>query len=295
MSRERHSITIIGAGKLAWSLTPALKQAGYNVTFIISRNIDHAKKLGDKNSVKGYSDSLTGIPYNSDIILLTLPDDQLKVTADKLSGILPDLGGKLFVHFSGACSIDVLKTLQDKGGSTGSLHIMQTFPSRRRINLKNSNAVIEFPDVRSKIILFRMAYDLGLNPFVIDSAKKTEYHLAGVFASNFLISNLYAAKKLFESTGAGTDFYSYMGPIIKQTISNVNKGGIEKAITGPVERGDLETVKKHLDGLKDDKILLQMYLVQSLNIVSLKKEQGEMTPAHYEIEKYIKKKYAGNL
>jgi predicted short-subunit dehydrogenase-like oxidoreductase (DUF2520 family) len=287
ITKTEYSIALIGAGKVAWSLVPSLKENGYNISVIISRDIKDAEELAVEYKVESFSSELKSIEH-SDIIFLTLPDDQLQVVSDKISALyLNDLSSKIFVHLSGVCSSSELKSLSVKGTATASFHIMQTFPSKRRVSTKESYAAIETSDDYAAEFLFKLASDLGLNAFRISADKKAAYHLAGVFASNFLVSNFYAAEELFKSTGSEVDFSRFIEPIVSNTINNIYKNGTLNSLSGPVERGDIKTIKIHIKALSTQSRLLKSYIIQSLNIIDIKKEQGKLSPAHEEIEQLL--------
>ena len=289
MRKSRCKIAVIGAGKLAWSFIPALQEAGYNVGFILSRRISEAEKTARRFGIAGYSDSLQEIPAGCSVIFLAVPDDQLKSLSNRICKIHSNLDDKIFVHFSGVYSSEIIKDIEKAGGLTASFHFMQTFPSKRKIIVKNSFASIEAQDQKAGNLLFKIAGDLGINAFPGDPGTKPAYHLSGVFASNFLVGNFYNAEKLFRSTGSDLSFYRFIEPIVKNTLRNIKKSGTANSLSGPVDRGDFNTVKMHVKYLKRFDKLLHSYFAQSLNLLQIKKEQGKMLPVHAEIEKYLKK------
>ncbi|RPI65919.1 MAG: DUF2520 domain-containing protein [Ignavibacteriales bacterium] len=287
MRKSGFNLAFIGAGKVAWSLIPSIREAGYNINFISSSKIKDAEKAAVKFHIAKFSDSLKEIPPKCNIVFLTIPDDQLKKTAEQISKTFPDLNKKLFIHVSGVYSSDVIKAITKKGGKTASFHIMQTFPSKKRVILKKAFVSVETSDNPAKEMLFRLAEELGMRAFSIKGAK-TAYHLSGVIASNFLTASLYNAEKLFRETGSDINFFDFIGPIINKTFNNCRKYGPVKALSGPVERGDIHTVKMHVKYLRKNKTLLLSYLLHSLNLVEIKKEQGKAAPALKEIESYLK-------
>jgi predicted short-subunit dehydrogenase-like oxidoreductase (DUF2520 family) len=282
---KNYSLAVIGAGKLAWSFVPALSEAGYNIISVISRDYSDAEELARSFNIPHYSDSVSDVPEDCEIIFLSVPDDQLNNIARQLSQSANS--GKMYIHFSGVFSSDIIKDISSNAGLTASFHILQTFPSKKRINIKNSYAAIETGFKKAEEILYELAAELQLNAFIIPADKKTEYHLAAVFASNFLVANMHTASELFKLTGSETDFNKCIAPIVEHTLSNIFSNGAVNALSGPVERGDLHTIKKHVDSLINNKNLLRNYVVQSLSIVNIKKKQGKEIPALEEIEIYL--------
>jgi len=295
----KQKIAIIGAGKVAHSLVPALVKSGYNVEAIQSRNLLSAKKLAQQYSVKHYTDSLKEIPAGVRLFLLTVPDSEIKNTAEKLSRLHINFAKSYIVHFSGVEDISVLSSLEKKGAATGSLHLMQTFPGKRITNLKGVHAALETNDERSYKLLMKLSKDLQLKPFKMRSEDKVYYHLAGVIGSNFLAGNLYNSEELLFLCGIDKkDSFEILKSTIFTTLVNTKKFGAANALSGPIDRGDFKTIKKHisalkkLNRLKDKKdeapYLLRSYLVQSLMLLNLVEiKTGTLTENHLKIKKLL--------
>jgi len=280
---KKSDIAFIGAGKIAFSIVSALLKAGYNVNSIISRNKTSADKLAKKYKLPFSSNNLKFLTLASQseketkIFFLTIPDSQIEKTAKALSKLNLDFKNSLFIHVSGALDISELNSLKKKKAHTASFHIMQTFPSIKIVDIKNCSVAIEAEKKVVKDFLNKLALDLELQPFYLKSDKKIFYHLAGVFASNFLVGNLFSSEKMFQLTESGeTDFFSIINSTVNSTLDNIRKVGPAKALSGPVERGDYETINKHLKALKKkDKILYNCYVTQSLNLLEVVKEKNK--------------------
>jgi predicted short-subunit dehydrogenase-like oxidoreductase (DUF2520 family) len=289
------NIAVIGAGKISYSLIHALNKSNYNITIIVSRHLDSAKKLAHKFKIKNYSDQLNDIPSNCSLFLLAVPDNQIKSVAENLSNLKLDFNNSLFVHLSGAHDISLLSVLKNKKAKVASFHIMQTFPTKKIVNIKNSFVTVEAKNKEVKNFLFQFAKSLELNPFELISENKALYHAAGVFASNFLVGNLFNSEKLFkESKIDSLNFFEMMQPIIYSTLRNIKKEGTVKALSGPVERGDLETIKDHLFSIKHgnknnfNKIFYMNYICQSLTLLDIvKNKYGQLNKKHLEVKKFL--------
>ncbi len=247
----KRNIVIIGAGKLAYSLTHALAKSGYDVQSVISRKLSSAKLLANKFSIPHYSNSLNNIPKEVEVFFLTVPDGEIKKIAEKLSKSKRDISKSICVHFSGVENISALKSLKKNSCAIGSLHIMQTFPSKKIVEIKNFSAALEANDKTAINFLKQLCKKLGLKSFKINSNEKVFYHLAGVYSSNFLVGNLFNTFFLFNSKDSKqTDIFrstSY------STLNNIFELNPAKSLSGPIDRGDIYTIKKHISAL-DDKI-----------------------------------------
>ena len=294
----KFKIAIIGAGRIAYSLTSALLNEGYNVDAIISRKNNSAKAFAEKFGVKKYSDDINLISKSVNVFFLTVPDSEIKKTAVQLSKLKLKFSTAFFIHFSGAEDISVLNPLILKGGKTGSLHLMQTFPSKKIVNIKNVNSAIETHDDSTYKFLQQLCSGLQLIPFRIDSKDKAYYHLAGVFASNFLAGNLFNAQKLLSLNNIDEQkYFDILNSTIQSTVHNIKTVGPAKALSGPVDRGDIKTIRKHISSLKRKSknsksnyfsMLLKNYIAQSLNLINLVEEKhGGLNKSHQNIKKLL--------
>jgi len=294
----KHKIAIIGAGKLAYSLTPALKKSGYDVLCVISKKLSSSKLLAKKFSIPHHSNSLNKISDDVNVFFLNVPDGEIKRVADNLSKLNRNFSNSLCIHFSGVENIDALNSLKKNGCATGSLHIIRPFPSKNVVDLRNSPASIETGSKQAKAFLLQMCKKLKLKPHLIASNEKVFHHLAAVHSSNFLVGNLFNAFSLISSKS------KYPKSILRKTsqsaLDNVFKLAPARALSGPIDRGDLHTIRKHLDALEAEikksksnylKLLRKNYIIQSLSLLEVvKAKYGKLSKDHLKIEKYLKDK-----
>ena len=294
----KSNVAIIGAGRVSYSLTSALSKSGYNIVSIISRDINSAKALAKKFRINQFYDGVNNIPKSARIFFLCVPDGQIAIVASELSKLNLNFKQSFFVHLSGAVNISVLKTLKRKGAKIASLHPMQTFPSKKIVNLKGVHAALETDDETAYNLLLQISNDLQLISFRVDSKNKSYYHLAGVYASNFLAGNLYFSSKLLSLNKIEKDeYFNILQSTIYATLKNIEKVGPANALSGPVERGELQTIKNHISSLKKLKknpscnyflTLLKNYLLQSLSLINLVEEkQGQLDSSHRKIREML--------
>lgn len=291
----KHKIAIIGAGKIAYSLSPALKKSGYDVQSIVSKKNSSAKNLAEKYLIPHYSNSLQKIPKDINVFFLTVPDGEIKKVADKLSKLRNTFKDCICIHFSGVENISVLNPLAKNGCATGSLHIIRPFPSKEIVDIKNSPASVEAKDKRTLVFLNQLCRKLKLKPHTISSDEKAFHHLAAVHSSNFLVGNLFNAFSLISSKS------NLPKNILRQTtqsaLNNVFKLSPAKALSGPIDRGDIYTIKKHLNALDMEirksksyriKFLKKNYIIQSLLLLDVVREKyGILKRQHLQIKKLL--------
>lgn len=291
----KHKIAIIGAGKLAHSLTSALIKSGYDVQIIISRKLSSAKSFAKIFSIPQYSNSIKKIPAEVDAILLTVPDGDIKKVADSLSNLRRDFINCICIHFSGVENISSLKSLQKKGCAIGSLHIIRPFPSKSVVDIKNSPASVEAEDERAKLFLTQLCRKLKLKAHIISSDEKVFHHLAAVYSSNFLVGNIFNSFSLVSSKSNTPK--NILRQITQSAIENVFNLSPAKALSGPIDRGDIYTIKKHLNSLDAEirktksghlKLLRKNYILQSLSLLEVvQAKYGRLYKKHYVIKKYL--------
>lgn len=294
---RKKRIAHIGAGKIAHSLCSSLVNSGYDISCIVSRKLNSAKHLAKKYSVPSFSTSLKKIPDEANVFFLTVPDGEIKKTADNLSRLKKDFSDSICIHFSGVENISSLISLQNKGCSVGSLHIIRPFPSKEIVDIKNSPASIEAGDKRAKGFLIQLCKKLKLNPHTINSDEKIFHHLAAVHSSNFLVGNLFNAFSLITSKSNRPK--DILLSTTQSALNNIFNSSPVQALSGPIDRGDIHTIKKHIAELdrkiklsKDQRLILvrKSYIIQSLLLLDVvKSKYGKLGQNHKEIKTFLQK------
>lgn len=258
-------IILIGAGKIASSILPAFYENGFPIEAVYSNKKSSAKQLVEKVNCKNFNNKIAKLPNKNLILIIAVPDSEIKKV---VSGILinnSNLKGKIIFHLSGTLTSDELLPLKKADAEIASFHIMQTFPDKKTVPINNSYCAIESGNKKTANKLLTIAKQIKLKPIVIEKEKKIYFHLAGVFASNFLVGLIKQSSDIFEkATGNKNHFNEIMFPIIQSTLNNIKSKGIEKSLSGPVERGDFSTIEKHYNLLlKKDKEYFDLYILNS--------------------------------
>lgn len=291
----KQKIAIIGAGKIAYSLTSALIKSGYDVQIVISRKLSSAKSLAAKFSILHYSNSIKKIPDKVELLFFTVPDGEIKKTADTLSKLKRNFKYSICIHFSGVENISAMKSLSLKGCAVGSLHIIRPFPSKNVVDIKNSPASVEVEDKRAVVFLNQLCKNLKLKPHKIKSEEKVFHHLAAVHSSNFLVGNLFNAFSMISSKNNTPK--NILKKTTQSALDNVFKLSPAKALSGPIDRGDVYAIRKHLDALNAEirktksnhlKLLRRNYIIQSLSLLEVvKAKYGKLDENHFKIRKLL--------
>lgn len=263
------TINIIGAGKLGKTIGRLLVQ--HNL----------AKIIGVCNrSLESSNDAIAfigdGLPFTNiqklppaDITFITTPDDQIcemSVTISRHGNIQP---GNIFVHCSGVLTSDVLASVKTKDGLIASIHPMKSFadPNISVANYAGTYCAIE-GDTEALNILEPIFQFIGSITYRIEKTKKSTYHAAGVFASNYLVTlSQEAVNCLLESGVEEKMALNIILSLMQGTLTNIKRTMSPKeALTGPIKRGDVSTINKHLLALSDCK---QRFLYSTLGKATL--------------------------
>ena len=186
-------------------------------------------------------------------VFLTVPDDALPEMAHALAaqGEAPE--GCVAFHCSGAVSVDVLTPLHARGYRVGSLHPLQAIahPISGAARLRGSFfAVAGEPEATA--LGRRLVAELGGTPLAIPATRRVTYHAAAVVASNYLPVLLAAAARLLVHAGVDEDeAVPALLPLMRGTLDNIEELGLAAGLTGPISRGDVETVRLHLRSLPE--------------------------------------------
>jgi len=257
-------ISFIGAGKIGLSLgryfvNKNLKVVGY---------FDISKSLADKAAAETETivfQNYREIIDQSDIIFVTVPDGVINSVWENL--LTYKIKDKLVVHTSGALSSQVFSGARERNCKVMSIHPMMTFAGgdTEIEKMEKMPLTIEGDLEKFKYFLEK----LPNNKFAISPNKKVNYHLAGVFASNLLISVIHRAIENIEKSGleAGKEI---IFPIIEKTIENIKEKGTSRSITGPLERGDIDTILKHLE--VQHGVEKKLYKAASLELLEILKD-----------------------
>ena len=247
----KSTITLIGAGNLAQALGPALKAAGYRIDFVAARQTASSRRRAAMlaRMLGARTQPLNDAGPDSDILWICHTDDALAETARRLAR-KPGWQGKIVFHSSGALSSDVLAPLKRKGASAASLHPMMTFVPGATPRMDEVPFAIE-GDSRALTMARKIVRDLGAEAFPVSKAAKTLYHAFGSFSSPLLVAALATAERVGRASGlSASQTRRVMAPIVRQTLKNYQERGAAAAFSGPIKRGDLNTVLRHLKELK---------------------------------------------
>lgn len=241
---KRPTIGIVGAGNLGSVLASALHQAGYKIAEVVSRMRSPARARLVATEVKARLLTIEA-PLTSDLLWFCVPDREIGACAASIAQT-GNWRGKLAFHSSGALTSDELAVLRARGTSVASVHPLMTFVKGVSPTLNDIPFALE-GDPAALRVARTIVRSLGGQSFAIAKRYKSAYHAWGAFASPLYVALLVTAERVARAAGiARITARKMMFPILRQTLSNYAALGPAAAFSGPIVRGDLETVSKHL-------------------------------------------------
>ncbi|MFB7844312.1 Rossmann-like and DUF2520 domain-containing protein [Microbacterium sp. NPDC056052] len=217
------SIAIVGAGRLGSVLARALGVTGYDVIGPLGRG-----------------DAIPAV----DVVLLCVPDAAIRDAAE-----VARPHARMIGHVSGATGLDAVDF---------SIHPLQTFTGSEAPTVFHGiGAAIDGRSEEALTAAEGIARALGAYPFRVDDVHRAEYHASASIASNLLLAVLDAAEQVAGSAGIpSAEARAILAPLVRQTVENWVEVGAAEALTGPIARGDEETVARQRAAVADATPLL---------------------------------------
>ncbi|HWJ04129.1 MAG TPA: DUF2520 domain-containing protein [Verrucomicrobiae bacterium] len=263
---------IIGTGTVGASIAIKLHAKGYQIKGIAGRDRPKTEELA--KLVGSRATGIGDLIMNCQVVFIATPDRVIQALVDEFAEYFH--AGQTVIHFSGALRSDIMESARQRGAQLLSIHPLQSFANVKLAleTLEGTHFSIEGDnqELGEKIVR-----DLGGIPHLIDGHSKALYHAGAVFASNYLVTLADVAVNLLEKAGferkAALD--SLM-PLMKGTLANLERVGLTGALTGPIARGDVATVRAHLEILPQEVLAGYSALgLQAANIARAKGTLGE--------------------
>ncbi len=260
---------VVGSGRVGRALAHALLAAGRPLDRVASRRPEAARELA------------AGLPFvvasevpelvsSCDLVFLAVPDGAI----GPLAGELTWRPGQAVVHLSGAIDTGALSEVTRAGGRAGCLHPLQTFPQGE----SGAEARTRFSGIAFGVegepplgpLLEALAEALGGYSFRLEGVRRAGYHAAAVLASNLVVAVLSGAMRAWEQAGLpAKEAQRALTVLLRAQAEAASGRPLVEALTGPVARGDVETVAGHLEALSTDPGLEALYRGLSRELLRL--------------------------
>lgn len=281
--RRKPTVSIIGAGRLGQALAIALRDSGYPVAALVARHRQKAEKAAalvgqnKQRPVALASAQLSKLPV-TELVLISTPDDVIEEIAARLAGAQGGQGSGVVLHTSGALSSQVLAPLATSGFKTGSLHPLASIsdPVTGAAALRGAYFCVE-GSVQANAAAKAMVRDIGGRSFTIKREHKALYHAAALTSSPQLTALFDIAVELLSACGLSRkQAQEVFMPLLESTVNNLKTATPQRALTGTFARGDVETVRRHLQALsgRDLSDVLQIYKLLGAHSLQLATKSG---------------------
>lgn len=244
----RPDIAFVGAGNVAFRFSLALQEKGYNISYVYSRTERSRDKLVRALQANGAGTQATGnyrTLARAAVVFIAVSDDAIESV---VSGMREELAGMdslpAVVHTSGATDISVLRPLEEAGCRCGVIYPLMTLNRNKNVDFKDVPLLLESTSRELMPILDSIASDLGGEHYFYSSEDRLKMHLAAVFTTNFVNYILGLAFPIVQHD------HPLLIPGTIEAVRNAFLHTPASTLTGPARRGDMMTIRKHLDLLQ---------------------------------------------
>jgi len=289
-------VGVIGAGAVGNALLAALgargASAGLRAEAIASRTFAAAQTAADRATGCVALDSFDALAARCDLVFITTSDDAIRALAEQLAW----RPGQAVAHLSGAQGLAPLAAAAARGALVAALHPLMTFPRAALSGGATAQTVARFAGTTWALQCDDATLAARLAAFVaalegrvirLTEADRAPYHLSGVLASNYLVTLMDVAARLWAGWGVERDeALRALLPLLRATVDNLETVGLPAALTGPIARGDVGAVRIHEAWLRahaaatpDGPALREAYEALARLTLPLAREKGALTDA----------------
>lgn len=273
----------IGAGKVGFSIGKYFSRNNLDVVGYYSKSQESAIKAAEFTN-SSYFNSIEELINKSDVIFITTPDRIIKEVWDNINKDI--IKNKIICHCSGSLSSEIFSNIEDHKAYGYSIHPLFAISDKYNSHKTLNEAFITIEGHERYLEFFQELFlKLGNKVKIISKENKDKYHAAATIVSNQVIALAKVGIDLLYSFGfSKEEAQEALYPLMLNNVQNIGKKGIINSLTGPVERGDVDTIKRHLNCLdkREDK---ELYKLLSKKLIEIAKEKNNMDYSN--IEKVI--------
>lgn len=254
------NLAFIGAGNLAWHLAPELENAGHSVKTITGKSERNLHLLAERLYDPMLKKDLDFTGESVHAIFITTPDSVIREIVSEI--VVPE--DCILVHCSASQPLSILE--MSASPDIGIFYPLQTFTKGYKTDFREVPIFIEANSGSTEEALVRLAKGISKEVYLLDSDRRKKLHLTATFACNFTNHLLTIAKGLIDEYQLDFDL---LWPVLKTTIQKAMQLGPENAQTGPAVRHDFDTMDSHIDLLKNDPEVAEIYNLISKHIMKM--------------------------
>lgn len=267
MTEASARLGVLGLGRLGACLARSLRAAGLPLVSVASRRREIADEVSASLGAEVRAVDVTLITQSADLVFVAVPDGQIESVCEGL----PVTAANSVVHLSGVLGLSALESASVRGARVGALHPLQAFPADAGVErFRGIYAGIEAADASLTSELEELTRALGAVPFSLQGVDRAAYHAAAVFASNYLVALHAAAAAVWQRAGLDmATARSALAPLTLGAAQAISERELAAALTGPVARGDIASVARHLEVLRGDLAHAALYRALARELLQL--------------------------
>ncbi len=245
-------VGVIGAGVVGTAVAVLLKQKGYDIAAVNSLHQASADKLATLTDAAVYQQA-ADVARIADLLLITTPDREIGRVCREIAQDHGFRTGQTVIHMSGAHLAEILAPAGEQGSTILTVHPLQSLATVEQAirNLPGTVFGIQ-GDEQGFALGRRIVDDLGGEAFIVPAVAKPLYHAGACVASNYLVTLMQLATRLLVAANIEPDLaLRALLPLVRGTLNNLEKVGLPWALTGPIARGDTNTVSDHLAAMNE--------------------------------------------
>lgn len=253
---------VVGAGPVATALAGALRLGGVPVLGLWARKPAAARAAGSAAGVAAFSSAPPDILLECGVVVLAVRDQVIGEVAQML--VTTGLINKrhVMLHCAGASSAsELLGGVAGSVAGVGTMHPLSAIADGKAAmrTLKGTVFGVEGDEV-GRATATRLVEAIGGLVLALDGTQMASYHAAAALASNYVVAAMDVAAAVLASTGVSPDDAARaLVPLAEGALRNITARGTTGGLTGPVRRGDVVTVQRHLDALRGKPELVEIY------------------------------------
>jgi predicted short-subunit dehydrogenase-like oxidoreductase (DUF2520 family) len=267
---------------VATALAGALRRGGVPVLGLWARKPQAARSASAISGVASYSAAPPDLLLECDVVILAVRDEAIAEVAEMLLNTGLITSRHVMLHCSGVLSsAEALATVRDRLGGVGTLHPLRAIADGKKGMQALQGTVFGVEgDARGAALAAALVRAVGGKPLSLSSTQMTAYHTAAAMASNFVVALLAAAAELLATAGiAEEDAVAALLPLAQGSLDNIGEHGLVSGLTGPIRRGDVATVERHMNLLGRSSDLTDLYRVLGRRALALARRAGDAAEA----------------
>jgi predicted short-subunit dehydrogenase-like oxidoreductase (DUF2520 family) len=252
MSKRSPNTFVIGAGPVATVLAAALRRGGVPVLGLWARRPEAARAAAKAAGVAGFSSAPPDLLLESDVVIIAVRDSAIAEVAATICGTGLVTRRHILLHCSGAVAAsEVLGAVSGQVGGIGTLHPLRAIADAAAASSGLRGTVFGVEGDAAALEMARqLVAAMGGAALLLEKAQMAAYHAAAAMASNFVVTLIDAAAAALAAAGMPPDqALTALLPLAQGALANVAERGAKQGLTGPIRRGDVATVERHLAAL----------------------------------------------